>query len=797
MRLLQRYDTGKIALTQFSDEDVPPYAILSHTWGADAAEVTFEDLMNGTGKDKLGYKKIWFCAEQTNLDGLQYFWIDTCCIDKRSSTELSEAINSMYRWYQDAIVCYAYLADVPSKTELPGSRWFSRGWTLQELLAPSEVIFFDEEWKNLGTRTTIQKSVSSCTGIPEGILTGSDDLGKASIAQRMSWAARRETKRLEDRAYCLMGIFGINMPLLYGEGERAFLRLQEEIMKISDDHSLFAWRSSDNRGGLLATSAASFKDSRNIVQSTSFDGFNSPLTMSSRGIYLEVRFMGRGPQGLGLAILHCKERSGGDKLIAIYIRDLFLTMEKFSRVWSEDFEMFDRRRFRLSQYPIRRICIQTGRLISKTHQNCGGIAPDIYPDDVLKDLMSFDEPKSLLRAAKRGLEEVVWLLLTRSDMEVNLEDSIGLTALTHAVLGGYTAVVRILLARSDVKTDLKDKYGLTPLWWAARMKNDTLVKVLLKSGKIDVDSRNECGQTLLSWAIKEGHEATINILLDEGADLESRDSYGRTPLSWAAEKGHKAFINMLLEKGADLESRDSYGWTPLSWAARKGCEAVVNMLLEKGADLESRNRYGWTPLSRAAHHENKAVADLLLEKSTGLQLNGKHYDQEQLLVAAKYGHEEIVRPLLRKSEVDVNFKDMNDQTPLFWAAFGGHLIILECLLQAKADVNAAPVNYSGGGTALQAAAARGHLAIVERLLQAKADVNAAAVSESGRTALQAAAARGHLAIVERLLQKRADVNAAAANHSGRTALQAAAEGGHLAVVGRLLQKWADVNAAAA
>lgn len=202
-------------------------------------------------------------------------------------------------------------------------------------------IFFDEEWMNLGTRTNLRRSVSSCTGIPEGILTGSDELGRTSIAQRMSWAAKRETKRLEDRAYCLMGIFGINMPLLYGEGKRAFLRLQEEIMKISDDHSLFAWRSSDNRGGLLATSAAAFMDSRNIVQSTSFVSFNSPLTMSSRGIYLEVRFMGRGPQGLGLAILYCKERGGGDKLISIYIRDLFLTMEKFSRVWSEDFETFD------------------------------------------------------------------------------------------------------------------------------------------------------------------------------------------------------------------------------------------------------------------------------------------------------------------------------------------------------------------------------------------------------------------------------------------------------------------------
>ncbi|KAF5846997.1 hypothetical protein GGP41_003232 [Bipolaris sorokiniana] len=173
--------------------------------------------MKGTGKDRPGYK-IRFCAEQTNLDDLEYFWIDICCIEKSSSAELSEAINSMYRWYQDARVCYAYLADVPSKTKFPG-------WTLQLLLAPSEVISFDEEWKSLGTRKNLRPSLSSCTGIPEGILARNDDLRRVSIAQRISWAVKRVRKRLEDRAYCLIDIFGINMPLLYREEERAFLRL--------------------------------------------------------------------------------------------------------------------------------------------------------------------------------------------------------------------------------------------------------------------------------------------------------------------------------------------------------------------------------------------------------------------------------------------------------------------------------------------------------------------------------------------------------------------------------------------
>jgi hypothetical protein len=586
MRLLRHCDTGDFSLTQFGDEDIPPYAILSHTWGADTEEVTFEDLTNGTGKDKPGYVKIRFCGEQARLDNLHYFWIDTCCIDKRSSAELSEAINSMYRWYQDANVCYAYLADVPSKAKFSGSRWFTRGWTLQELIAPSKMIFFDEGWKELGTKENLRESVSNCTGIPGSVLSESDGVEKVSIAQRMSWGAKRKTTRLEDRAYCLMGIFGINMPLLYGEGERAFLRLQEEIMRISDDHSLFAWRSSDNRGGLLATSPASFIDSHNIVQSNPFDTSNSPLTVSSRGIHFEVRFIGRGRQGLGLAILHCKERGGEDKLIAIYVRDLFLTMEQFRRVQSEEFERFDREKFRLSQYPIRRICIQTGRLISKNPTNCHNIIPEeIYPDRILTNLMNFGEPESLLRAAERGLEDVVWLLLTRSDVEVGLRDKYGRTALTYAVMGGHKTVVKILL-NNGANLESKDKNGRTPLSRAAENGYEAMVKLLLNKGA-DLESKAKYNRTPLLWAARNGHEAVVKLLLQEKAEVNAAaaDHGGRTALQAAAEGGHLAVVERLLQEKADVNAAPAgYGGrTALQAATEGGYTKIVACLLEAGA----------------------------------------------------------------------------------------------------------------------------------------------------------------------------------------------------------------------
>ncbi|KAI9782388.1 MAG: hypothetical protein M1839_005261 [Geoglossum umbratile] len=535
--------------------------------------------------NKKGSKKVKSCCSIARANGLKYIWIDTCCIDKTSSAELSEAINSMYRWYQEADVCYGYLADVPSKAVFSGSRWFTRGWTLQELIAPSTVIFLDEEWKELGTKASLQQDVSDCTGILVGILSGDDDLETFSIAQRMSWAAKRKTSRIEDRAYCLLGIFGINMPLTYGERETAFTRLQEEIMRISDDHSLFAWKSSDNRGGLLATSPAAFIGSDNIVQFSPFDTFNSPLTVSSRGIHLELRLIGIGPRGLGLAILHCKERGGEDKPIAIYVKDLFLTMDQFERVWSEEFERLDLRKFRPSQYAMRRICIRKGHMTrmqkSKDLEKCDSISPEeIYPNDTLTNLLNLGERTALLRAAAKGHEDIIWRLLTRNDVDTNLGDKDGRTALSHAVKGGHEMVVKMLLTRSDVKANLEDKDGRTPLWWAAENGHEAVANLLLDSGKVDVDSKDKDGQTPLSRAAENGHEAVVKPLLETGkVDVDSKDKSGRTPLSCAARNGHEAVVKLMLEMGKVEKDKD--GWMPLSRAAKRGREVVVKLLRQR------------------------------------------------------------------------------------------------------------------------------------------------------------------------------------------------------------------------
>lgn len=345
MRLLRLENDGEFSLVEFTGNNIPPYAILSHTWGANDGEVTFKDLLEGTGKRKAGYNKIRFCGKQTAKDGLQFFWVDTCCIDKSSSSELSEAINSMFRWYKDAARCYAYISDVPSfnvhsqadvATKFARSRWFARGWTLQELLVPTNVHFFSNDWSSLGSRDSLADIISAVTRIDIAFLLRLKSMDQASIAKKMSWASGRITTRLEDTAYCLLGIFGVNMPLLYGEGERAFIRLQEEIMRVSDDQSLFAWgepestltlpsESHERMGttnqlrGLFASSPSEFATCGHIIPDEVAE-IEEPYTLTNKGVRLVVPiYKDDLTPDYDIAILACRPE---DSLLHVFVMPL-------------------------------------------------------------------------------------------------------------------------------------------------------------------------------------------------------------------------------------------------------------------------------------------------------------------------------------------------------------------------------------------------------------------------------------------------------------------------------------------
>nr|OQO18522.1 hypothetical protein B0A51_12213 [Rachicladosporium sp. CCFEE 5018] len=267
MRLL---NTTTLAFEEFYDTQQVKYSILSHCWSQDRAdpEVTLQAYLSGNyNPEGQGWKKILRCCALSKEFGYEWTWIDTCCIDKSSSAELSEAINSMFKWYQDSSECYVFMDDCDGNT-LPRvdefdkderwkqgmhvsdvanietfskSRWFKRGWTLQELLAPREVLFYSSTDLLLGTKAELASLLSYSSGIAQEYILHPDGIRTASVAIRMSWAWDRTTTRVEDIGYCLLGIFGINMPLLYGEGQNAFQRVQHEIIRTHVDLSIFAW----------------------------------------------------------------------------------------------------------------------------------------------------------------------------------------------------------------------------------------------------------------------------------------------------------------------------------------------------------------------------------------------------------------------------------------------------------------------------------------------------------------------------------------------------------------------------
>ncbi|RAK99543.1 HET-domain-containing protein [Aspergillus ibericus CBS 121593] len=361
MRLL---NVRTYRLKEYFDSDIPDYAILSHTWGKN--EVTLQDIQvfarsgyQGQVTDKEGFCKIKYACQQAARDNLEYVWIDTCCIDKSSSVELSEAVNSMYQWYLRSSKCYVYLADVPadhpevvpdekvrkvsvggrstisvkgrssgnSDTVMDGPfsrcRWFTRGWTLPELIAPSDLAFYGSGWNFLGTKRSLSTLIYVITGIDQRVLQditeNKESLRSICVAQKMSWAATRRTSRMEDAAYCLLGLFSVHMPILYGEGNAAFIRLQEEIIRTSDDQTLFAWNycdiESERQYTVLAPSPSCFL--KNAVQ-WSCPRSTGPYSMTNRGLHISLPVIDQAGHGKAcLALLDCHYENDVTGILAL------------------------------------------------------------------------------------------------------------------------------------------------------------------------------------------------------------------------------------------------------------------------------------------------------------------------------------------------------------------------------------------------------------------------------------------------------------------------------------------------
>lgn len=300
-------NTESLRLEFVLSPDTHSYAILSHTW--EDEEVTFQDMIDPDYSflsRKSGYSKIEHTCSLAKRQGLPYAWVDTCCINKESSAELTEAINSMFTWYQKSAICFVYLSDFPAHEPefpdplLPTCRWFTRGWTLQELLAPRHLNLYDCAWNDHGRKRLRSLEISEITGIHLTDLENSGSLRSIPVGRKMSWVAQRRTTRPEDLAYCLLGIFDVNMSLIYGEGPKAFMRLQEAILNRSSDMTLFAWTcqksGKDNTGyrGILARSPIEFLHCRNITRDSHID-INREFALTTSRIRIHAN-LAKGPE---------------------------------------------------------------------------------------------------------------------------------------------------------------------------------------------------------------------------------------------------------------------------------------------------------------------------------------------------------------------------------------------------------------------------------------------------------------------------------------------------------------------
>ena len=331
-----RLNTSSHRLKVWEEDEAPKYAIVSHTWvhGGEVDMQQMEDLMKRLLRSRRlrqtsGYKKIVAMCQKAWEYGYDHVWIDTCCINKHDSVEFSEAINSMFRWYQKADVCYVLLSDLEGLSattySLRNCRWFTRGWCLQELIAPTVVWFYNKHWRFVGSKDELGTHLSQTTNIDLSVLRKRASLEEVPIAKKMSWAANRKTKKVEDMAYFLFGIFGVHMPLIYGEEENAFYRLQEEIMKKSNDISIFlpasgfsttSWDDKNPFCHLLASGPGDFKHCGRLGQLIATMSA-SPFTMTNGGVHFPAARLSIVP---GSEFFYITFECAGGNVLRLYLR---------------------------------------------------------------------------------------------------------------------------------------------------------------------------------------------------------------------------------------------------------------------------------------------------------------------------------------------------------------------------------------------------------------------------------------------------------------------------------------------
>ncbi|RYP66116.1 hypothetical protein DL769_006113 [Monosporascus sp. CRB-8-3] len=773
-------------LETFVGKGIPPYAILSHTWGKAEEELSFRDIQTGN-IEKAGKIKLEGCCEQAKKDNLGYAWIDTCCIDKTDAVELGEAINSMFRWYRKASICYVYLSDVPSgdNSKDPGSsffssRWFRRGWTLQELLAPKNLHFFDQTWTSIGTKEKMWGNIEAITGIAREFLVGWAELYEASVAQRMSWAAKRETTREEDIAYCLLGIFDVTMPMIYGEGDKAFGRLQEEIMKKTRDDSILAWglslagstlsKSIDVlQGGALAAAPSDFANCGRIVLRKRDATPVSTIDISGGRLRVHLSLYTT-PAGEIYGLLDCGPEHNNEVVVGIPLdKAISGVSDEYIRPQGRCLDLFPKATSSVLTKTIHlRIERQRGAheamnrrywLYVDGHEN---INLELNENDVYPPVR-WENGRAMLAEAKKPDENIIRQYLARFRTQYK-ESQDFVVVLEFETQGSQ------IQARCHVMTGSRDTALQDLSQKLIYMRPEAFGKQSARNGTLNVEV-----------TVKEEYVAQEPMFVIRLARASS------SPVATVDASWELQLVDLKLECVRILHEEDQ-----------------IHLEMER-LDRQVEENKGTQQVDQLTRTYNE-VRQQQYKLSSRVSQIQQHLDKLDTKRGPGNWLETIIKTLLDTGKIDRGLKDVGDsdsdspqlsrvpesgynigdQTPLLWAAANGRLAVLKLLVEKGAQLEA---RGKDGGTPLMIAARDGHKVVARLLIENGAQLEA---KYDGSTSLIIAAENRHEAVARLLIEKGAQLEARDKN--GWTPLMIAAESGHEAMARLLVEKGAQLEA---
>ncbi|KAJ0385039.1 hypothetical protein COL922a_007175 [Colletotrichum nupharicola] len=837
MRLIN-VQTGR--LEEFFHEP-PPYAVLSHTWGSDEEEISFRDIQEGNEVFKTGIgrdKFAGFC-EQALADELDYAWMDTCCIDKTNSTELSEAINSMFTWYQKADVCYAFLADVSSiddpsnaESQFRRSRWFERGWTLQELLAPSRVRFYNRDWSLLGTKRQLSTVVAQTTGIPRPFLLGTANLREASVAQRMSWAANRVTKRKEDIAYCLLGIFGVNLPMIYGEGDQAFARLQEEIMRRNTDDSILAWNLNSTEsayddkatvgglsGSILAASPFDFASSGDIVcrerRGTSID----PLYVFGGHLRIRLRLYKTAENQI-FGFLDCHAKDNVQSVVGIPLLRIRSdgSYDEYVRPEGQQGRLLDVTHTEAPPQLIH-IC-RNGQNQSETSTSR---RYGFYVEESVHEtgLEMFDvEPRdrwekdnaTINTTVDFGLDQVqrTWIRFRDTSLHIIASKIFETNPHTFGKQSASNGVSNLQVSLDEERVGACQMFVVR----LASMSNPPRVNVDVSLELAQLERQVYLSDLLYEDRAIGPERANLSRLAWEKAAIVEKHKTKIAAIQWKLDRlqlekktlnaGLSALvrdIDQLHMKDQTLKERRS----ALSEAVTHAQDVLVRLdkesisqwyglmvgsLVKSTLPVESKSGSSIANESKrlllqAVLEGHEATVQFLLDRGSKVESTDDE-GRSLLRIATSRGHEGLMKMLVERG-ADTESVNQHGITPLLEATFQGNASAAGLLLDVKAQINARDKN---GQSPLSIAALKGHLDVARLLLDMRSDIRSK--DKDGRDPLHVAVANEHKDFVDLLLLEGADIETA--TKSGQTPLSLSSMLGKEAMTRHLLGNGASVHA---